>query len=130
MISPGDGRLNTWKKPIGAKYRMVKNLPEREELTMGDLTKERYEKLAVKAKNDVATLRGRRNDIIEETRNHAGAFFPADWGFYKNDVNEYGWNNGVADYPTPFSGVDMACYVDSSQKAVKAAQQRWRELNA
>ena len=34
-------------------------------------------------------------------------------------MDEYGWNNGVADYPTLFSGIDMACYVDSIQKAVK-----------
>ena len=34
-------------------------------------------------------------------------------------MDEYGWNNGVADYPTLFSGIDMAYYVDSIQKAVK-----------
>ena len=28
-------------------------------------------------------------------------------------MDEYGWNNGVADYPTLFSGIDMAYYVDS-----------------
>ncbi len=34
-------------------------------------------------------------------------------------MDEYGWNNGVADYPTLFSGVDMAYYEESIQKAVK-----------
>ena len=34
-------------------------------------------------------------------------------------MDEYGWNNGVTDYPTLFSGVDMAYYEESIQKAVK-----------
>lgn len=38
--------------------------------------------------------------------------------FYKNDVEEYGWNNGVADYPTRFSGVDMVYYEGSIREAV------------
>ena len=33
-------------------------------------------------------------------------------------MDEYGWNNGVTDYPTLFSGVDMAYYEESIQKAV------------
>lgn len=39
--------------------------------------------------------------------------------FYENDVDEYGWNNGVADYPTLFTGGDMACYEDSIREAVE-----------
>ena len=38
--------------------------------------------------------------------------------FYENDVDEYGWNNGMADYPTLFSGVDMAYYEGSIQEAI------------
>ena len=34
-------------------------------------------------------------------------------------MDEYGWDNGVADYPTLFSGIDMAYYEESIQKAVK-----------
>ncbi|MFR1773657.1 MAG: hypothetical protein ACLSW7_15035 [Acutalibacteraceae bacterium] len=34
-------------------------------------------------------------------------------------MDEYGWNNGVADYPTLFSGVDMACYEESIWEAVE-----------
>jgi len=34
-------------------------------------------------------------------------------------VDEYGWNNGVADYPTLFSGVDMAYYEDSIREAME-----------
>lgn len=36
-----------------------------------------------------------------------------------NDVDEYGWNNGTTDYPTLFSGVDMAYYEESIRKAVE-----------
>lgn len=39
--------------------------------------------------------------------------------FYENDVDEYGWDNGVADYPTLFTGSDMACYEDSIREAVE-----------
>ena len=46
-------------------------------------------------------------------------YSPLTGDFYQNDVDEYGWNNGVADYPTLFSGVDMAYYEESIQKAVK-----------
>lgn len=38
--------------------------------------------------------------------------------FYENDVDEYGWNNGVADYPTLFTGGDMAYYEGSIQEAI------------
>lgn len=34
-------------------------------------------------------------------------------------MDEYGWNNGVADYPTLFSGTDMSYYEDSIQSAVE-----------
>ena len=33
-------------------------------------------------------------------------------------MDEYGWNNGVADYPTLFSGVDMAYYEESIREAM------------
>lgn len=46
-------------------------------------------------------------------------YSPLTGDFYKNDVDEYGWNNGVADYPTLFSGVDMAYYEGSIQEAVE-----------
>ena len=39
--------------------------------------------------------------------------------FYENDVDEYGWNNGIADYPTLFTGSDMVCYEDSIREAVE-----------
>ena len=64
-------------------------------------------------------MKERRNDIIEKQEITLKLYSPLTGDFYKNDVDEYGWNNGVADYPTLFSGVDMACYVDSIQKAVK-----------
>ena len=41
---PGGGRLSTWKKAYQGKYRMVKNLPEKEGCDYADLAKERYEK--------------------------------------------------------------------------------------
>lgn len=34
-------------------------------------------------------------------------------------MDEYGWNDGVADYPTLFSGVDMAYYEGSIREAVE-----------
>ena len=34
-------------------------------------------------------------------------------------MDEYGWNNGVADYPTLFSGTDMSYYEDSIRQAVE-----------
>ncbi len=34
-------------------------------------------------------------------------------------MDEYGWDNGVADYPTLFSGVDMACYENNIQEAIE-----------
>lgn len=46
-------------------------------------------------------------------------YSPLTGDFYKNDVDEYGWNNGVADYPTLFSGVDMAYYEESIREAVE-----------
>ena len=64
-------------------------------------------------------MKERRNDIIEKQEITLKLYSPLTGDFYKNDVDEYGWNNGAADYPTLFSGVDMACYVDSIQKAVK-----------
>ena len=64
-------------------------------------------------------MKERRNDIIEKQEIILKLYSPLTGDFYKNDVDEYGWNNGAADYPTLFSGVDMACYVDSIQKAVK-----------
>ena len=33
-------------------------------------------------------------------------------------MDEYGWNNGVTDYPTLFSGVDMVCYENNVQEAI------------
>ena len=77
-------------------------------------------------------MKERRNDIIEKQEITLKLSFPADRGiFTKNDVDEYGWNNGVADYPTLFSGVDMACLCGQYSESGKAAQQRrWRELNA
>ena len=45
-------------------------------------------------------------------------YSPLAGDFYKNDTDEYGWNNGVSDYPTLFSGVDMAYYEDSIRAAV------------
>lgn len=33
-------------------------------------------------------------------------------------MDEYGWNNGVADYPTLFSGVDMVYYEDRIREAI------------
>ena len=64
-------------------------------------------------------MKERRNDIREKQEITLKLYSPLTGDFYKNDVDEYGWNNGAADYPTLFSGVDMACYVDSIQKAVK-----------
>ena len=64
-------------------------------------------------------MKERRNDIIEKQEITLKLYSPLTGDFYKNDVDEYGWNNGVADYPALFSGVDMACYVDSIQEAVK-----------
>ena len=82
-------------------------------------------------------MKERRNDIIEKQEITLKLYSPLTGDFYKNDVDEYGWNNGVADYPTLFSGIDMcslstsdivvttkngnetAYYVDSIQKAVK-----------
>lgn len=64
-------------------------------------------------------MKERRNNIIEKQEITLKLYSPLTGDFYKNDVDEYGWNNGAADYPTLFSGVDMACYVDSIQKAVK-----------
>lgn len=46
-------------------------------------------------------------------------YSPLTGDFYRNDVDEYGWNNGVADYPTLFSGVDMNYYADSIRSAVE-----------
>ena len=73
-----------------------------------------------------------RKEIGTSTKKYTLKLYsPLTGDFYKNDVDEYGWNNGVTDYPTLFSGVDMAYYEESIQKAVEAArQQRWRELNA
>ncbi len=34
-------------------------------------------------------------------------------------MDEYGWDNGVADYPTLFSGVDMVCYENNIQEAIE-----------
>ena len=45
-------------------------------------------------------------------------YSPLTGDFYKNDVDEYGWNNGVADYPTLFSGVDMVYYEDRIRDAI------------
>ena len=56
---------------------------------------------------------------IEENEITLKLYSPLTGDFYKNDVDEYGWNNGVTDYPTLFSGVDMAYYEESIQKAVK-----------
>lgn len=64
-------------------------------------------------------MKERRNDIIEKQEITLKLYSPLTGDFYKNDVDEYGWNNGVTDYPTLFSGVDMAYYEESIQKAVK-----------
>ena len=64
-------------------------------------------------------MKERRNDIIEKQEITLKLYSPLTGDFYKNDGDEYGWNNGVADYPTLFSGVDMAYYEESIQKAVK-----------
>ena len=45
-------------------------------------------------------------------------YSPLTGDFYKNDTDEYGWNNGVSDYPTLFSGIDMAYYEDSIRAAI------------
>lgn len=45
-------------------------------------------------------------------------YSPLTGDFYKNDTDEYGWNNGVSDYPTLFSGIDMAYYEDSIRTAI------------
>ena len=56
---------------------------------------------------------------IEENEITLKLYSPLTGDFYKNDVDEYGWNNGVADYPTLFSGVDMAYYEESIREAVE-----------
>ena len=39
--------------------------------------------------------------------------------FHKNEIDEYGWNNGISDYPTLFDGMDMACYEESIRPAIE-----------
>ena len=39
--------------------------------------------------------------------------------FHENEIDEYGWNNGVSDYPTLFDGTDMVCYEESIRPAVE-----------
>lgn len=56
---------------------------------------------------------------IEEKEITLKLYSPLTGDFYKNDVDEYGWNNGVADYPALFSGVDMAYYKESIREAVE-----------
>ena len=51
-------------------------------------------------------MKERRNDIIEKQEITLKLYSPLTGDFYKNDVDE-------------FSGIDMAYYVDSIQKAVK-----------
>ena len=46
-------------------------------------------------------------------------YSPLTGDFYRNDADEYGWNNGVTDYPTLFSGADMSYYEDSIREAVE-----------
>lgn len=46
-------------------------------------------------------------------------YSPLTGDFYRNDADEYGWNNEVTDYPTLFSGVDMSYYEDSIREAVE-----------
>ena len=63
-------------------------------------------------------MKERRNDIIEKQEITLKLYSPLTGDFYKNDVDEYGWNNGVADYPTLFSGVDMVYYEDRIRDAI------------
>lgn len=46
-------------------------------------------------------------------------YSPLTGDFYRNDADEYGWNNEVMDYPTLFSGADMSYYEDSIREAVE-----------
>lgn len=46
-------------------------------------------------------------------------YSPLTGDFYRNDADEYGWNNEVTDYPTLFSGADMSYYEDSIREAVE-----------
>ena len=46
-------------------------------------------------------------------------YSPLTGDFYRNDVDEYGWNNGISDYPTLFSGTDMIYYEDSIREAIE-----------
>ena len=39
--------------------------------------------------------------------------------FHENEIDEYGWNNGISDYPTLFDGTDMVCYEESIRPAVE-----------
>lgn len=39
--------------------------------------------------------------------------------FHENEIDEYGWNNGISDYPTLFDGTDMVCYEESIRSAVE-----------
>lgn len=39
--------------------------------------------------------------------------------FHENEIDEYGWNNGVSDYPTLFDDTDMVCYEESIRPAVE-----------
>ena len=52
-------------------------------------------------------MKERRNDIIEKQEITLKLYSPLTGDFYKNDVDEYGWNNGVADLTTPDKEVFM-----------------------
>ena len=54
-------------------------------------------------------------------------YSPLTGDFYRNDADEYGWNNEVTDYPTLFSGADMSYYEDSIRRI---AEQYSRDLAA
>lgn len=54
-------------------------------------------------------------------------YSPLTGDFYRNDADEYGWNNEVTDYPTLFSGADMSYYEDSIRRT---AEQYSRDLAA
>lgn len=46
-------------------------------------------------------------------------YSPLTGDFHENEIDEYGWNNGVSDYPTLFDGTDMVCYEESIRPAVE-----------
>ena len=46
-------------------------------------------------------------------------YSPLTGDFHENEIDEYGWNNGISDYPTLFDGTDMVCYEESIRPAVE-----------